>query len=87
MELTGAGLKEIMIQVHNPRSANEDEEVMRAVKKWEDDDAHALRQGMPEMEDLHKITILEQIATDTIREKIEDEIYTKYNEARSHLMR
>ncbi len=87
MELTGAGLKEIMIQVHNRRSANKDEEVMRAVKKWEDDDAHALRQGMPEMEDLHKITILEQIATDTIREKREDEIDTKYNEARSHLMR
>ena len=45
------------------------------MKKWEDEYKQAVRQGMPELSDLHKITILEDIAIDTIREKIEDEIH------------
>jgi len=59
MELTGQGLREIMREVSNPKSASKDEDVMRYVEKWEDDYKQAISWGMTPLVDLHKITILE----------------------------
>ncbi len=42
---------------------------------------------MTPLVDLHKITILEDIATEKLREKLEDEQYTTYAEARARLMK
>ena len=73
LELTGNGLKDVMKQVNNPAPAKKDEDVMRCVERWEDDYKDAVKQGMPPLPDIHKITIIESIATEKLREKMEDE--------------
>ena len=60
---------------------------MRCVEKWEDDYKQAISWGMTPLVDLHKITILEDIATEKLREKLEDEQYTTYAEAMARLMK
>ena len=59
-----------MREVSNPKPASRDEDVMRHVEKWEDDYKQAISWGMTPLVDLHKITILEDIATEKLREKI-----------------
>ena len=87
VELTGQGMRDLMREVQHPETAKRDQDVMRMVEKWEDEYKQAVKQGMPVVNDLHRITILEDIATEPIREKLQDEMYTRYGDARDHLIR
>ena len=42
---------------------------------------------MEDIKDCHKITVLRMISTDALREKLDDQIYVKYEDAREELMR
>ena len=66
VELTGQGMRELMRDVQHPTVAKKDEDVMKMVEEWEDEYKQAVRQGMLELSDLHKITILEEKARRSI---------------------
>mgnify|MGYP001221206851 CR=1 FL=1 len=86
-EISGMGIRQMTTRLLNPQCAKNDDEVMKCVEIWEDQYKEALRMGMTPLEDVYKISILEDIATESIREKVEQEFYTKYNDLREHLMR
>ena len=52
----------------NPVTAKSDEEVLRCVEIWEDQYKEALKMGVTPMEDVCKISILEDIVSDNMKD-------------------
>ena len=76
-----------MHKVNAPVAAKKDGEVMLRVEEWEEVMRDAEKRGMRPLDDMYKINILEDIVTEVIREKLENEFYTKYSDARELIMR
>ena len=86
-EISGQGLLNKEITIMQPTKARRDEEVVAIVEKWEDDYKECLKLGMEDIKDSMMITVLRIIATESLRNKLDDKIYTSYEEAREELMR
>ena len=86
-EISGPGIRDMTTRLMNPERAKADDDVLRCVELWEDQYKEALRHGVTPLDDMYKTSILEDIATDAMREKIEQEFYTKYEDAKEHRLR
>ena len=70
IEISGLGIRHLTTKILNPDRAKSDEEVLRCVEIWEDQYKEAIKQGMTPLEDIFKISVLEDITTEKMKDKI-----------------
>ncbi len=58
VEVTGAGMQQLVQDIMFPKGAQADEDVLRIVEAWMDDYREATSRGMTQMDDMFRITIL-----------------------------
>ena len=57
VEVTGAGMHQLVQDIMFPKGAQKDEDVLRIVEAWMDDYREAICRAMNEMDDVFRITI------------------------------
>ena len=85
-EISGHGRNAIMHTLFRPTPAAKDSEVIDKLLKWEDEYADGLKRGIDDITDHSKIQVLWDIATQPLREKLDEEDFDKYLDARRFVM-
>ena len=87
VEVTGAGMHQLVQNIMFPKGAQRDEDVLRIVEAWMDDYREATSRGMTQMDDMFRMTILKRLVTPRYKERMDPRDLTKFDEAFNEVLK